>query len=233
MKRTYLTLGAVVLGAGLLAVAGLVSSGGCTQMLAWSVATFAPPERIKALYEVPKDKKVLVFVDDRPAPVSYEPVKYELAERVSKKLREEKLVKETIPYERLVDLSMLPDYSQMSISEIGKKLGADVVVYVQIESFTLKDSPENPLWQGRLATSVWVVDAVKPERLWPKDMPSRTGYRVPPLEFKHAENPSPTYGEEIAKALTEQMADRIAKLFYDHDAEFDIHHDDKANQSVE
>jgi hypothetical protein len=202
--------------AALILAAGLASVGGCANMFAWFVAVASPPKKIEPLYELPKDKKILVFVDDRPAPVSYETVKYELAARVSRKLVDQKLVKETIPYDRIVDLSMSKDYGRLSITEVGQRLGAEVVVYVQIDSFSLRDTPYSPLWKGKLATQVWVVDPMKPERLWPKDVPDKHGYLVPPVEFKHTENPSPTFGEEIARSLTEEMADKIIDLFHEH-----------------
>ena len=47
--------------------------GGCP-MAAWFAAQFGPKEEIKALYEPPSDKKILVFVDDYFHRVTYEPV---------------------------------------------------------------------------------------------------------------------------------------------------------------
>jgi hypothetical protein len=204
----------------LLLGAVLAGAAGCsTQMLAYLMATFAPPEKIKAVYEPPKGKKYLVFVDDRPAPVSWEPIKQELATRIGQKLQEKKFASSLVAYERIQDLTSGRDFDKMSIAEAGQKLGADVVLYVQIDYFALREAPESPLWQGRLATSVWMVDARSPQRLWPKDVPIGTGYQVPPVDTKPAEHPSPSYGELVAKDLAEQMADRIVKLFYDHEEE--------------
>lgn len=209
----------------------LLGAGGCTQSFAWFVAQFAPPKKVEAVYEPPKDKRFLVLVEDKPSPVRYEPIKYELAERIGRKLVDRKVARETVSQDRLHDLTNTRDYNLLSISEIGQKLDADLVLYVQIESFSLKDSPQSPLWQGRLATSVWVVDAREPRRLWPKDQPTQGGgYRVGPVEFKHSENPSPTYGEEIARNLAEEMAEQIVRLFYKHELARDIHHDEGPRQ---
>jgi hypothetical protein len=212
--------------------AAMVCAGGCTQSLAWFVAQFAPPKKVQALYEPPKDQKVLVLVEDKPAPVSFEPIKYELAERIGRKLVDRKIARETVSQDRLLDLTNTRDYHLLSISEVGQKLGADLVLYVQVESFSLKDSPQSPLWQGRFATSVWVVDAKKPQRLWPKDTPTQgSGYRVGPVEFKHSENPSPSHGEEIARGLAEEMSEQIVRLFYDHEEARDRNHDEGPRQS--
>ena len=211
----------------------LAGTGGCTQTLAYMMAMFAPPKKVSALYEPPKGKKYLVFVDDHPSPVSWEPIKHELASRIGRRLQQEKIASGIIPYERLQDLSSSRDFERMSIAEAGQKLGADVVLYVQIDQFALRESPYSPLWQGRLATSVWLVDARQPQRLWPKDVPEKTGHPVPPVETKPVESPSPTYGEVVAKDLAEQMADRIAKLFYNHEEPHDTHFDYAPRQSAD
>ncbi|HUT60986.1 MAG TPA: hypothetical protein VNA25_24325 [Phycisphaerae bacterium] len=209
-----------------LVLAAAAAAGGCTQGLAWLVAQFTPPKRVKAVYQPPKGKKVLVFVDDQKFPVEYEPVKYELAARINKQLIEHKIARSTVRYELLQNLSTTRDFHRLAISEVGAKLGADLVLYVQIEAFSLKDNPYSPLWQGRLETSVWFVDARKPAKLWPTDVPHGSGHIVPPVEFKPTENPSVTYGEEVAKSLAAQMAERIVKLFYDHYEAADPHHDE-------
>lgn len=210
----------------LLLAATAMAAGGCPQALAWLVAQFTPPKRVKAVYEPPKGKKIFVFVDDRKFPVDYEPVKYELAERISEQLIEHKVARATVRYDLLQDLSTTRDFHRLAISEVGEKLGADLVLYVQIEAFSLKDNPYSSSWQGRLETSVWFVDARKPARLWPKDVPRNSGHPVPSVEFKATENPSVTYGEEVAKALAAQMADHIVKLFYNHYQQADPHHDE-------
>jgi len=119
----------------------LAGTGGCTQTLAYMMAMFAPPKKVSALYEPPKGKKYLVFVDDHPSPVSWEPIKHELASRIGRRLQQEKIASGIIPYERLQDLSSSRDFERMSIAEAGQKLGADVVLYVQIDQFALREPP--------------------------------------------------------------------------------------------
>ena len=52
-------------------------------------------------------------------------------------------------------------------------------------------------------------------RLWPKDRPS--GYPVEPVKTPTQDNLSTTYGSELASQLATMMADKIAKLFYEHE----------------
>ena len=171
----------------------------------------------KAVYEPPLGKKVLIFVEDRLARVHDERIKPELSRRIGEKLLEANLAAATVDYEKLQELSRSDDFDSTSIADVGKKLGAELVLYVNIESFPVRDSgPDRYWWLGDFSASVRWIDAEKGGRIWPNDRPPGTGYPVPPLDLKPPEDPPPPYGEKVAKYLSEQMADRIAKLFYDH-----------------
>lgn len=189
---------------------------GCAGV-SWFVAAFSPPQKVKALYKPPKGKRFLVFVDDITHPVAYEPLKRQLTERLNKQLLTNKIAGETIKYERLLDLmAATPSFNQLTVVPIGQKLDAELVLYVIIEDFALKESEVSPLWRGTLKTTVRIVDVnARPPTLWPTDRAE--GYPVERVQTPSIDEPSPTYSEEVAKMLAEKMADKIAKLFYDHE----------------
>ena len=192
--------------------AACLFAGGCTGVY-WLVAQFAPPQKVKPVYRPPRGKTYLVFVDDR-NPVNYEPVKRELCERLSEQLEKHKIASGTIPYDKLLDLiAANPNFNAMHVPTVGAKCGADMVLYVQIEEFSLKDEQVSPLWRGRLEVVVKIVDCRK-GRLWPADRPE--GYPLPVVEIPETASSSPTYGEQLARSLADRAADRIAKLFYEH-----------------
>lgn len=193
---------------------GGVMLGGCGPMIGWMVNAFRPPKKVHAVYRPPKDKKILVFVDDLSNPVGYEQVKGELTERLNERLVEHKIARRTVPYERVLRLkAATPEFDGLAVSQIGQRLGADLVLYVHVDHFSLKDNEVSPLWHGRMEVTVRMVD-VAAGRLWPKDR--QAGYAVKPVDNPTESHPSPTYEIDLAKSLAEQMADRIAKLLYDH-----------------
>ena len=184
-------------------------------MIGWIVAQFAPPQKVDAIYTLPSDKTILVFVDDLINPVSYEPIKIELTERLNAKLIEQGIAAEVVPYEELLNvMASTPGFNQLHIPTVGQKMDADLVLYVEVVNFSLKDSDVSPLWHGKFKTKVKIVDSQE-GRLWPEDRPG--GYPVEPVETRPAENPSSSYGSELAEILAERMADSIVRLFNDHE----------------
>ena len=197
----------------LLLLTAMIATG-CGPTIGWMVNAFAPPKKIEAVYEPPEGKTILVFVDDMKNPVSYEPVKAQLTESLNAMLEENKVAAATVPYRKLLELmSASRDFNRMAVGEVGQKLGADMVLYVIVEEFSLKENEMTPLWQGKLATTVRIVDTAE-GRLWPDDRPE--GYPVRPVETSPRADSSPRYGEVLSKVLAAKMADRIAKLLYDH-----------------
>ena len=205
MKRTGMLLLMAILAA---------SAGGCS-IFKWMVAVAAPPEKVKPQYVPPKDKTVLVFVDDVRHPVDYPLIKNELTAYINQQLLAHHLAAQVIDYDRLQDLTTsTPKFHELTVHQVGQKLGADWILYVEIEKFSLKDNNMAAFWKGRLETSVRVVDA-QGKRLWPTD---RTGgYMPPPVETPSVENTSVVYGTELSRTMAGMMADRIVKLFYEYE----------------
>jgi len=209
MRRCLLATALAVLLAPL-----LLSHCSCA-VFAWLAATFSPPEKVEAQFRPPADKTMLVFVDDILNPVDHEPIKIELTHRLNEHLSANKVAARTVPYDRLADLiASTPNFNLLAISEVGQKLGADLVLYVQIDEFALKDKAATQLWHGNLEATVRVVDVTK-GRLWPRNRPA--GHSMPPVETPTATGSSDTNAEEITHTLAAMMADQIAKLFYKHE----------------
>ena len=197
----------------LLVAAAATTLQGCA-LGSWAAAVFSPPMKDPALFEIPKGKTILVLPDDFESVVTYDPARGMLAESLNKLLVENKVATTTIPFSNLVDLdARTNNLEDLSVSEIGEKLGADIVVYVLFDAFSLKDDPGNPLWHGRLAANVRVVD-VKGGLLWPKDRP-RDGWPIKPVDIP-TNNTSVTYEQVLSRQLTAEAAQRIAWLFYEH-----------------
>ncbi len=203
--------------AGLMSVAAGCSGAG----VGWFAALFKGPEKVKATYEPPKDKKFLVFVDDLANPLSYEPIKRELSERLNKLLVENKVAADVVSYEQLLTLSMTDKkFNQLGVWNVGRRLGADIVMFIEVKEFRLKEYQDTELWQGNFAVEVRLIDCNAPKdnvRLWPTDR--EKGYPVGPVETEAREESAASHGVEVANELADKMADKIDKLFHDYEVE--------------
>ena len=182
---------------------------GC-QIFAWTVAQFGKPPKVKPVYEIPKDKKILVFVDSD-VPLNFEPIKCNLTEELNSQFIGNKIAGSVVSYVKLMDV-LESTKKRLSVSEVGKKLDADYVLYVRIEKFSVKDEEATTLWQGKLQVAVRLVDVQK-GKVWPTDQKE---YVLPLIELSPVDESSPGYGADIARQLSQQMADEVAKLFYEH-----------------
>lgn len=200
-----------------LTVVGLAAFGGCAA-IAWPIAAFAPAPKVEAQYELPAGRRVLVFPDDLINPISYPPLKRSLAEKLNKQLAEHVVAEQTVPYNELLNLSTTEGFDRLPVDRVGAKLGADVVVYVDIDEFRLKNDAAEPLWSGKLTVFVRVVDvgadSIAGKRLWPKD--GSRGHELT-IETPMLQESSKTYGAVLADEMAARMADKIAKLFYKHE----------------
>jgi len=200
-----------------LLVTGLVSlatCAGCRAMAAtWTV--FFPKETVPAEFELPPAKKVLVFPDDMFSPLSYPPAKRSLAKKLNDILAEKKLAADLIPYDELRDLAADDaDFNKLEVATVGRKLGADLVIYIVLDPLMLKDAPEDSLWHGRFGGRVRVVD-VRKGRIWPEES---VGRQVSIVE-QPADNASETYGEKLALTLGAKLGEKIGFLFAEHKEE--------------
>ena len=203
------TRAGLLLAALLLVLPGL---GGC-QVFAAIAAKMFPNETVPAAYTLPEKQVAVVFPDDLQNPISYPPLKRTLAERLSKQFVEKKLVASTVPYDKLLDLQNAePEFNRLHVPTVGRRVGAQLVIYVSIEDFRLKDTSADTLWRGRLSARVKVVDVAK-GRLWPEESAGRLVSVQQPVK----ENLSEAFGPELAKSLAEQLADEIINLFHEHE----------------
>jgi hypothetical protein len=193
------------------ALAALAACGGC-QVFAAFYHIFVPKALVGPEYELPPKKKVLVFPDDMFDPVSYTPAKRALARKVGDMLAEKRVAADVIPYDELKDLEETePDFHLLEVGTVGRKLGADLVIYIILEPLRLKDSPDDTLHHGRFGGRVRVVD-VRQGKIWPED----SAGKVVRIVEEPSDNPSSSYRQQLAVQLGEKLGEKIGNLFVKH-----------------
>ncbi len=190
------------------------ASGGCAA-IGWAVAAFAPPERVRAEYKPPRDKAYLVLVDDVMTPAGFETVQSDLASQLNDRLEQEGIAFRTVDQADVMRLaSTTGDFSRLSVSEIGERLGADVVVYVHVNKFDVSRYAGSTTWNGEIESTVRVVDVHEARRLWPDDRPA--GFPAEKVLIENVDMEDREPATVLSKMIAERSADNIMKLFVDH-----------------
>jgi|TARA_B100001964_G_C14227698_1_gene598465 hypothetical protein len=162
-----------------------------------------------------QDVRTVVFVDDRRNVMHPSRLRLVIAERVTMDLLTKNLVTTVISPKDVMRVSAANDrYNEpLPIAELGKSVEADVVIYVEMESFGLTNDGQtaNPVTR----CSVRVIDVANNKRLFPVD---QAAYYVT-ATIKRVNPHRVTSNSEIrklAEELAEKLGDSVAKVFYDH-----------------
>lgn len=202
----------------LLAGAALLAASGCN-MAVPALYVIDGPGKKPAVYKLPVDKKVVVYVDDRRNVVSRLQLRAAMADNIGTQLKALELVgdvvsgRELIGYVRRVETPS----KRVSIEEMGQAVGADLVVYVEMDGFALSPDGATPKPVG--SAFVKVIDVKARERLFPPPGGDPMGWPV----SAEVQNMTPDMFRTSAQRrraedlLEKKLADEVTRLFYDHE----------------
>lgn len=186
-----------------------VSLTGCTAVgvLAYK---FTGPPKVEAKY-VPKQVPLAVLSENRHRSVTSGGPEV-LTEFLVEQLTENK-VAPIVPPEKLQELhdQKLGGFYAMSVSSIGKIVGAEQVLYVQFDRDEISPLNGGEGFQGRAEVRVKIIDVNSGATLWPTDQTQ--GYPASAsITFGH----QGTHGtiNDVHRRIYASLADQIAKYFY-------------------
>lgn len=164
------------------------------------------------------DRKTVVFVDDQKNSLTRTQLRSMIGDKVAGDLMENKLVTETIATRDAVAVARKDDsVSKLTaISEIGEKVGAEVVIYVRMGKFELAEPGGTPI--PHASAMVKVIDVTNRTRLFPSDPedPGREVFTQMRELNMDMYNTSPGR-RQIEDMTATELGNRIAKLFYKHE----------------
>ncbi len=163
----------------------ILISGGCKVLGVLAVPTRSE-RKVPAEYALGREKgrKILVFVKQPVWVGAQANLRYHLTRAMNRGLTDKvKIANENlIGYEELADFRAgRGDFSQLSPVEVGKALGADVVLLVVVEDYHLSMTPEERYYRGGLSTKSVIFDTASGKKVWPQVKSSksvRVGFEV-------------------------------------------------------
>lgn len=175
------------------------------------------PPKVNAQYELDSKLKTVIFVDDRANRLPRRSLKNVIGQRAEETLIAKGVVKQDnmiASRSATIAASNETDSELMSIAAIGRAVGVDRVIYVQIEGFTVtRDGTTVEPIAGAL---VKVIDVNEDRRIWPAD---RAGFPVK-VQLPASGAPIPPDRSGMSRlqiGLSETLGVQIARVFYTHE----------------
>lgn len=172
------------------------------------------PDKVEPAFELDKQATTVVFVDDPASQVAQRRLRYTMADNATRTLLEKKIVADMLDSRTILNAATKERYGEpMSITELGKAVGADVVIYAVVSKFSM--SPEQGTFVPTAQLRVKVIDVANGQRVWPA---SESGYLV---DVRIKARPGVTGADNGQMAIEQELADRaglgLAQLFYKHE----------------
>jgi hypothetical protein len=114
-----------------------------------------------------------------------------------------------------------PKFEERGCREVGRDVGAEQVLWLQVESFHASTEAQDIQQRPEFAATVKVINALAEKRedvrIWPDSM---DGHRVIVIETAHLAQSARSLNE-LTQHLTTSLAHEIAKLFRDYEVDKD------------
>ena len=193
-----------------------LAAAGCNYVGAAAYILEGPP-KVQAAYKLDKDRRTVVFIDDRTNTVPRRSLRRTIGEAAEQELIAKAGLRAdmVIPSQATLRATASERLGEpLSIVDVGRLAGADIVVYASISRFTLSGDgvSYSPVGEAR----VKVFDTVANERLFPG---LAEGYPVT-MAVPTKANDMPTGAAERAAAedqFARLLGVQIAKVFFTHE----------------
>lgn len=200
-----------------LAMLGLVLISGCVGTLA-NLMHVAHGNLVPANYEGLEEKKIAVVCVSNSEAFGPSNASVQLARMVGQLIKSNVDKSEVIDPQKIADWIDRNDWDYMNYPEVGRAVKADMVVAIDLDSFSLDDG--KTLYRGRAQIKVVVYDMTEGGKevfaYTPTEVifPESSGY--------HA---TETTEEVFRRQFVAVLANRIARQFYSYDAQDDFARD--------
>lgn len=198
-----------------LAIALFAGVSGCN-IVAPAAYIIQGPPTVPAQYKLDKTRVTVIFIDDRLNRAPRRSLRAVAADVAEQTLMQRGVLPEdkVITTRAAMRLAAQEEFNApMTIAEMGRAVGADVVIYATIDVWTL--SPDGVTLSPGARVRVKVIDAENDVRLWPSDIAGH------PLTAALPQQTSPLASgadrDQAHLALANALGLKIARLFFEHE----------------
>lgn len=195
-------------------LAGVAALPGCNVVGPIAMLIEGPPTT-DPVFELDPERPTVVFVDDPGNALPQRSLRGEIARSAEKQLLDKKVLKDVIDHRGVLQAVSRERFGeQMSITEVGRAVSAEVVIYVQIVSITL--SSDGASYSPAASARVKVIDVKNDVRVWPKE--ENAGQLALNMRGMAGEMPrSIAQREGMLREVASRMGLAVAQMFYKHE----------------
>ena len=172
-------------------------------------------QKVEAKFRLTEGPVLILFDDlDR---VNVPTFEMHLHDALAQELLRQKAAKKIIPYETVQHLRRTwPEFAEHGAREVGVKAQAEQVLWLEVQDFALSRESFDPERAAIITVSVKVINPNEIEdkskvRLWPS---IRAGHLIT-ASLSTPEVTLCDNDQVLSRKLSLELADKIAKLFYD------------------
>lgn len=203
----------------LIAITSVTSMTGCgrSQGELLFMMGFGRGPKVEAMVRL-TDGPLLILVDDPNERVQSPQTLRNLFDDLAQELLRHKAVKKIIPRETLDHLRQSsPGFERRGCDAVGRMAGAEQVLWIEVEDFVAREQIEEASQAAYLSVTIKLINPNEKERrsrvrLWPV---SPNGHPVT-VSLTASQAQIQKTAEGISKKLVSDMAEAVARLFYDH-----------------
>lgn len=210
--RTSLALGGIALLMG----GALAWQAGCNYVAAAAYIIEGPP-KVAAVYEMDSKRKTVLLVDDRANALPRRSLRRVIGEEAEQTMLGAKVLKAELTLPSSATLAVMGQEkrdSPRSVVDIGREVGADVIVYVEMTGFSISrdGATSSPL----VSAIVKVFDVAENKRLWPTGPEGFPLTYAPPMR---SANLPASFAERMQQEDTaaKTFGVAIGQLFFEHE----------------
>jgi hypothetical protein len=202
----------IALVAAMSAILGAIGVAGGCAAVGFVAKAIADNPDIPPAYEL-ADRSTVVFVDDPAHLLANLTVGSTIAQRITADLRANKTKMKIIEPTAIDDLRAGDAaFAQIPVDVVGQRVGADQVIYVLIDSFTIGD--EQGVYRPLGSARVKVIDVPSRRRIFPGNEQGHTVTRQ--LNYNHESVDARGQLTVLTRSVAEQLGRDIGFLFYTH-----------------
>ena len=198
-----------------LAVLGVFAGAmaGCN-IVAPIVLLVAGPPTFEKEFDLDSDRPTVVFIDDPRSQLPRRALRIELLNAAQDDILRKSLVKDLIDGQAAVRVADADSTGgQMSVTELGRTIGAEVVIWVTVDQFVRPDTTGDV--QPIVSIRVRVIDAEEDTLLYPKS-PTGRAVRVTDAVRRGAVANAAGARSAAEIAIVQKVGKAAAQLFYEH-----------------